>query len=223
MKHTLKAFAAHLPKRWQQELKRRYFASMIRRRRFATNELEYALLDGLVSPGDWVLDIGANIGAYTLRLSELAGADGRVIAFEPVPDTFELLAANTALLQSKNVTLINAAASDKAGVVGMTIPKFESGLDNFYMAHLSEQTLGLRVLCVTVDSLALPHPIRLAKIDAEGHELSVLKGMSGILRRDKPHLIVEDNSEDVLPYLIAFGYSSSKIEGSSNRMFRCGP
>jgi Methyltransferase FkbM domain len=91
------------------------------------------------------------------------------------------------------------------------------------MAHLSEQAVGLRVLCVTIDSLALPHPIRLVKIDAEGHELSVLKGMSGILRRDKPHLIVEDNSEEVLPYLIAFGYSSSKIEGSSNRMFRCGP
>ncbi len=222
MNDTLKAFAARLPRRWQQELKRRYFGSMIRRGRFDTNEPEYALLSSLVAPGDWVLDIGANIGAYTLRLSQLTGSDGRVIAFEPVPETFELLAAHAALCQPMNVTLINAAASDKACVVGMEIPKFASGLDNFYMARLSEKS-GFRVLCLTIDSLALPHPIRLAKIDAEGHELSVLRGMSNILRKDKPHLIVEDNSDQVPDYLSSFGYVSSKIEGSSNRMFRFTP
>lgn len=221
IKHRLKALAARLPERWQQELKRRYFASMIRRRRFGTNELEYALLDTFVSPGDWALDIGANIGAYTLRMSELVGDEGRVIAFEPVPESFELLAANAALCRARNVTLINAAASDSSCELGMEIPKFETGLANFYMARVSADPGGLRVLCTAIDSLGLPHPIRLAKIDAEGHELAVLRGMTNILKTDKPILIVEDNSSELQPYLADFGYSSQKLDGSSNRIFRC--
>ena len=220
MKNQLKSLAALLPKRWQQGLKRRYFAWLIRRQRFGISEPEYAVLGDLMAAGDWALDVGANIGSYTLKLAQLAGENGRVVAFEPVRETFELLAANVALLRTHNVTLINAAASDEAAVLGMAIPKFDTGLDNPYMAHLSETSASLRVLCVRIDALELPHPIRLVKIDAEGHELSVLKGMSGILRRDKPTLIVEDNSDDVAVYLRDFGYSSTKMAGSSNRVFR---
>ena len=223
MKQALKRVAARLPARWQQELKRRYFGSMIRRRRFGTNEKEYALLDTLVGRGDWVLDVGANIGAYTLRLSELVGAEGRVIAFEPVPETFELLAANAALAPAKNITLINAAASDSAREIGMEIPKFATGLSNFYMAHVSSESTGLRILCAPIDSLTFPHPIRLAKIDAEGHEVAVLRGMANILRKDKPVLIVEDNVPDLAPYLREFGYAAQKLEGSSNCIFRWVP
>src|SRR5688572_25618258 len=127
MKLFLKRIAARLPDRWQQELKRRYFRSEIRRGRFRTNEREYGLLSALVSPEDWVLDVGANIGHYTVRFSELVGKLGRVISFEPVPETFELLAANIALI-TPNVTLINAAASDSTRVIGMEIPRFDSGL-----------------------------------------------------------------------------------------------
>lgn len=47
-----------------------------------------------MAPGDWALDIGANVGHYTKRMSDLAGPEGRVIAFEPVPDTFAVLCAN---------------------------------------------------------------------------------------------------------------------------------
>src|SRR5689334_11447094 len=111
MSDFLKRTAARLPNRWQQQLKRILFASQIRGGRFYTSEAEYALLSRLVSPGDWVLDIGANVGHYTVRFSELVHREGRVFAFEPVPETFELLAANTALAALNNITLINAAAS----------------------------------------------------------------------------------------------------------------
>ena len=217
----VKKLAARLPKRWQQGLKRLRFGRQIRSRTFRTGEPEYDLLPGMISPGDWVLDIGANIGHYTVRFSELVGEQGRVISFEPVPDTFELLAANVALLPTKNVTLMNSAASDATRVVGIEIPKFvDTGLDNYYTAHLSEASSRLNVLCIAVDSLNLPHPLRLVKIDAEGHELPVPKGMRGLLERDHPILIIEDNDAEVADYLSEIGYSFEKIGESCNRLFR---
>ena len=88
----------------------------------------------LVSSGDWVIDIGANVGAYAYRLSELVGSTGRVFAFEPVPETMSLLAANLLRSPHQNVTLLNMAASDSTAVVRMNMPEFSSGLSNFYRA-----------------------------------------------------------------------------------------
>lgn len=220
MKSFAKRIAATLPTRIQQELKRIHFARQLKAKRFITDEKEYALLDTFVEPGDWVLDIGANVGHYTARLSDLVGPEGRVIAIEPIPNTFELLAANVARLAHQNVTLLNIAASDSTAVVGMTIPRFESGLDNYYMAHLSNEKSDLNVLCEPVDGLSLPRRVSLVKIDAEGHELSVLKGMRHVLQRDRPTLIVEDNVPEVIPFLQGLRYSSERLEGSSNRIFR---
>lgn len=220
MQALLKRLAAKLPARWQQELKRLYFDRQIRFGRFRTDEREYLLLDGLVQPGDWVLDIGANIGHYTARLSELVGERGRVIAFEPVPQTFELLAANVARLRWRNVTLLNLAASHETALAGMTIPKFASGLDNYYMARLTAKDASFRVLSTAVDALNLPSAVRLVKIDAEGHELSVLRGMIRLLSRDRPVLIVEESSADIVPFLRDYGYAAERLEGSSNLIFR---
>lgn len=224
VKSTLKSLAARLPGRAQQSLKRRYFASQIRRHRFRTNEPEYDLAETLLSEGDWALDVGANIGQYTLHFSRLVGASGRVIAFEPVPATFELLAANVSYSGARNATLINAAASDSARVLGMDIPKFETGPDNFYRSHLSPAGHDISVLCLPIDALDLPHRVRLVKIDAEGHDLHVLEGMRELLRRDRPILFIEDNSEreKIRALLAGLGYSMRRLPGSANTIFEAG-
>lgn len=223
MKGTLRKLAAKLPLRWQQELKRHYYSRKLRTASFRVGEPEWDLLPSLVSGGDWALDIGANVGHYTMRLSELVGEKGRVISFEPVPETFELLARHAAIASCRNISLINAAASESVGLSGMNVPT-DTSLNNYYRAQLSgsEQASGLQVLCLSVDSLALPHSITLAKVDAEGHELSVLLGMKGLLERDHPTIIVEDNDAGVLPFLEGLGYSSERLEGSINRVFRAG-
>jgi FkbM family methyltransferase len=173
MERILKSIAARLPLPIQQELKRLFFAYQIRRNRFITDEKEFAIVDRLISPGDWVLDIGANIGQYTKRFSELVGDAGRVIAFEPVPDTFELLTANVQRFRQKNVTLFNAAASDQCDALGMAIPTLTTGLSNYYAAHLAlghpvtPTANGLTVLTFPIGNLLFSHSIRLAKIDAE--------------------------------------------------------
>ena len=222
MIRTLKRIAARLPNRWQQELKRRRFARQIRAGTFRTGEPEFEALAGMVSAGDWVLDVGANIGHYTLRLAELVGPTGRVIAFEPVPDTFEVLSANAALAAAPNITLINAAASDAAAEVAMAVPRSpETGLADFYCAQIGgEGGMGYRVLAFPIDAFGFPRPIRLIKIDAEGHELAVLRGMEALLRRDGPVVIVEDNDPATVPFLEGLGYGSERREGSGNRVYR---
>ena len=96
LKDQFKRIASRLSPGTQNEMKRLQFAHQIRTNSFYTDEAEFSRLEEWVSEGDWVLGVGANIGHYTMKLSALVGPSGRVIAFEPVPATFELLAANAA-------------------------------------------------------------------------------------------------------------------------------
>ncbi|HET7200795.1 MAG TPA: FkbM family methyltransferase [Burkholderiales bacterium] len=215
----LKRLAAMLPNSWQHELRRRHFQRQIRLGRFHTDEKEYALLDTLLGEGDWALDIGANVGHYTMRMAELVGPSGRVIALEPVPDTFSLLAANTRLFAHANVSLLNVAASDRVLVSAMQIPRFASGLSNYYQARLGAGSGGLPVLTLPVDELSLPL-VRLVKIDVEGHELPALRGMRRLLARDHPTLIVETGSQETMNLLGSLGYALERLAGSSNLLCR---
>lgn len=212
----LKRVAARCPPATQHELRRLFFRRQIRGRAFLTDEREYGLLDTWLAPGDWVLDIGANVGHYTMRMSELVGTNGRVIAIEPVPETFALLAANVRLFAHANVSLLNAAVSDRTATVGMQIPRFDQGLPNYYQAHLTEDPAGLTVLSIPVDALALPARIKLAKLDVEGHELPALRGMRGLLERDHPVVIVETGSQATVDFLEGLGYATRRLPGSSN-------
>lgn len=215
----LKRIASHLPLRYQQELKRLHFRRQIGKGKFKTNEKEFDRLNEWVHTGDCALDIGANVGHYSARLSEIVGVTGRVFAFEPVPQTFELLSANMAQCHCRNITLLNVAASEATNVLGMNIPKFDTGLYNYYEAHLTKDGAGLSVVCFSIDSLNIPKPIKLAKVDVEGHEISVLKGMENLIKRDHPIFIIEGRSDEVASYLESFGYSFEEAEGSPNRIF----
>jgi len=220
MINNLKRLISHLPARYQQVLKRIYFKRQIKRGIFRSGEIEFDRLDEWVSAGDWVLDIGANVGHYSLRLSKIVGAAGRVISFEPAPQTFELLSANMSLSPYRNISLLNAAVSEAAGLAGLNIPKcIGTGLDNCYEARLTKDGTGLSVLCVAIDSLGIPKPVKLVKIDVEGDEISVLKGMKGLIGRDHPVLIIEGHSDELASYLGSFGYSFEETKGSPNRVF----
>lgn len=217
---VLKRIAAHMPGGMQQELRRLFFRSQIRGHRFLTDEKEYALLDTFLAEGDWALDIGANVGHYTLRMSELVGPAGRVIAFEPVPNTFSLLAANTRLFAHSNVSLLNVAASDGTAVAGVDIPNFAEGLTNYYQAHLTADAAALTILTLPIDALGLPARVKLVKIDVEGHELPVLRGMNKLIERDHPVLIVETGSQETSDLLRSHGYAIERLPGSSNLLCR---
>ncbi|MCW5662476.1 MAG: FkbM family methyltransferase [Piscinibacter sp.] len=215
-----KRTAAHLPHDWQQALKRRHFQREIQRDAFRTNEPEWERCAQWLSPGDWAIDVGANIGHYTKRFSDLVGAAGRVLAFEPVPATFELLAANAAQFAHANVTLLNLAASDESRLLGISIPQFDTGLKNYYGAALTEQATGLQVMTCPIDALGLPGRVRVVKVDAEGHDAVVLRGARQLLARERPVVVIETAAPEVDDMMRELGYVREVIPGSSNVIFR---
>lgn len=215
----MKRLAARLPLPWQEELKRIHHRRHIKRQTFGTSEPEFDLLASLVGPGDWVIDVGANVGHYTKRFSDLAGPLGRVIAVEPVPETFALLSANVGLFEHRNVTLLNVAASNSASIVTVNIPQFTTGLRNYYQAAIGSSAGDLRVLTLSLDSLGLSHGIKLVKIDAEGHDAAVVEGMEAILVRDRPALIVEDAEASMIERLARLGYRKQVQANSPNTVF----
>jgi FkbM family methyltransferase len=222
MYNLLKNLSSRLPKSIQQELKRLHYANQIRTNQFEGNEPEYDRLELWVKPGDWVIDIGANIGHYTMKLSRLVKNVGRVFAVEPVQDTFEQLAANASRFPYKNVTLINIAASDNEFVHSMKIPKMDdNGLDNYYMAQLIDDCTisDIRVYCMSLDCFHFPEKIKFIKVDVEGHELSTLKGMKNLITRDHPTIVVEGHTDEVISYLEMHGYEGYRFKGSPNTLY----
>jgi FkbM family methyltransferase len=220
---VLKRLAARLPARLQFELVSQLRAWQVWSGRFDAGEPEYSMLNDLVDKGDWVLDIGANVGHYTVELARLVGPTGRVIALEPVPEAFAHLAAAVARQGLKNVTLINAAGSSKLGLAAMHVPLGAHGLPSYYEARLGVEAGDLEVLTLPLDQLAFPHRVAFAKIDVEAHEVEVLRGMLGLLERDRPLLVIEESSSEIMEVLAGLGYTDEKIDRSPNRIFRPSP
>jgi FkbM family methyltransferase len=217
---VLKLIAAKLPHKWLTELKRIQYKRQINNGNFSSPEPEYQILADFIAHGDWVIDIGANVGHYTKRFSDLVGPEGRVIAFEPIPTTFSLLAANILEFDLPNVTLFNTALSSQSTIARMSIPDFESGLSNFYRANISsESDSPLTVLTLPLDSIINNHKIKLLKIDVEGHEAMALDGMMETIRKYHPVIILETGSSAIIEMLNIEGYKSQRLPGSPNMLF----
>lgn len=217
MKYLIKRMIAKLPESAQLELRRLFFQAQIRRGSFVPEEREIKRLGDWLRPGDLAIDVGANIGYYTLAMAHCVGSEGRVLALEPMPSTFDLLAGNVRASDVRNVTLMNVAASSTASIATMDLPMFaETNLANLYEARLSSKG-AFPVLCVPLDSIPLPAPVRLLKIDAEGHDLDVLEGAKGLIENHHPILIVEGSEQDaVADWIRERGYSIHTEPGSSN-------
>jgi FkbM family methyltransferase len=146
------------------------------------------------------------------------GKSGRVLVFEPVPSTVDLLVSNISRAAYQNLSIFNVAVSNKTDLLGMVVP--ENYPDSkYYRAHISNDTTSLNILSISIDSLNISHPVKLAKIDVEGHEISVLRGMESLLKRDFPILIVEGDSGEVNNYLASLAYVGKRIQGLVNQIF----
>lgn len=202
----LKKLSSLLSPAGQQELRRWKCRADMKAGRFRPRDPEFDLLPELVGQGDWVLDIGANVGYYALKLSELVGASGRVFAFEPISRTVEVLSHNSRYAVHDNITIIQAAAWDQPGILSFIVDLAPSGLPDYFTARSTSEGGNFSAFATTIDSLALPHRVSLAKIDVEGAERLVLRGMEALLRRDQPVLIVEGHESSLADYLAGFGY-----------------
>jgi len=169
-------------------------------RRFSEDdEIDIKVVRYLVRTGDSVIDVGANIGVYTVYLSKLVGPNGNVYSIEPIPPTFDILSNNVKKLGQRNVWLLNYAISDQCGSTKMEIPKYLSGGENYYQARIRENgnvpsmLRRFDVVTTSLDTLLFGSGrlITFMKIDVEGHESQVIKGSLGIIRKYKPALLIE--------------------------------
>jgi len=179
-------------------------------------EPEMAVLHSLVSVGQVVVDIGANVGFYTRLLSELVGPSGHVYSFEPVSDNYRVLSQVVGRGGLANVKTFFAAVDHQPGDNDMIIPD-KSDFTGFYQARLAmKEDSGRRqhVKVVSLDQLwndgILP-TVDFIKCDAEGSELGILKGGLRLLTKSKPSLLLEiqrKTSAEVFDLLHAVGYKS---------------
>jgi FkbM family methyltransferase len=156
---------------------------------------------GFLRPGSVVIDVGANLGQWTVPLARKVGTAGRVFAVEPAPRaaaSLESTLSASALYQAK---LIRCAIGDHDGVAEFAVPVVTSPLIDSGMARIGAACAGQEALQVplrSLDSLAAEHDLAaldLIKIDTEGHERRVLDGAADILRRHRPVLVIETGHE----------------------------
>ncbi|GAA4328302.1 FkbM family methyltransferase [Mucilaginibacter gynuensis] len=147
---------------------------------------DMAFLLHFLRPGDGFFDIGANVGSYTLLASGICRA--KSIAIEPVKATFEILGLNIALnLLHENVQLINAAVGAQQGTVSFSA---DEDTTNHVIAQ-DESKADIEVIqLVTIDSLLDQLQPDLIKIDVEGYETEVLKGMQQTLANPRLKAII---------------------------------
>ena len=138
-----------------------------------TSELK--LLKKIIKKGDYVVDIGANIGYYTLFFASLVGPTGKVFAFEPEPKNFSILKKNIENNLLDNVTIYQKAVGSKNKNIKMKIS------DSIGFHHISDHG-DLDVDCIRLDDHI--QNVNFIKIDAEGYEVEILKGMSNLLQRN---------------------------------------
>jgi FkbM family methyltransferase len=175
-------------------------------------------LKEFIPPGSTVVDIGANVGFFTLKFARWAGERGRVIAVEPDSENFAALAAKvSAAGLDGRVRLFQAAAAAEGGVVGFERNELHPG-DH----RIRPGGEGIRVRAVTVDDLVTEIGVPLVsliKIDVQGAELLVLEGARRTLGKMRPALFIEVDDRA----LGSFGSSAqallAHVEGAGYAMY----
>jgi FkbM family methyltransferase len=139
------------------------------------------------------VDIGANIGKYTVFMARKLAGKGRVLAIEPEPDNFAVLAKNIFLNRMyNNITAIDKACSDKEESAILYLQKKGSGSHSLYRPKKCWKEIRVRTMKLDdiVERLKIEN-IRLIKIDVEGAEAEVLRGAEKVLGKFHPDIIFE--------------------------------
>lgn len=230
---------AHLAVRWAPLLKTSKRSRVVRLREgfkllvdgtsqtgriaYATGDYEprvTRIMQALVRPGDTVVDVGANIGYFSIVAARAAGPTGHVLAFEPVPRVRQSLQANLRLNDLPNVSVHSEALSAASGEATFYLgPQLDTGLGSLRALADGEE---IRIRQVRFDDLwDGSRRVALVKIDVEGAELLVLEGMAECLARDRPEILLEvtdqylrglgSSAEALFTFLTSRGYSFYEI------------
>ena len=176
-------------------------------------DFELQLFSRLLEPGAIVLDIGANVGIYTLVAAQRVAPMGRVYAFEPDRENFALLKQNVAANGHTNVVLMQNAVSDRPGELRLYVNTHNRGDHRTYQADDTQQRDSYPVRAITIDE-ALPAHVTpsVIKMDIQGFELYALRGMRKTLER----------AERLLLFSEFWPYGLNAASGSSTTQYLAG-
>lgn len=206
--------------RIQHKLRRMHIIHEILHDRHA-REAEMALLKSLIAKGDYVADVGANVGIYTKELSGIVGPEGKVFSFEPVGENYDILTTLVRKACLENVSPFRVALGSSLAQCEIVIPNM-SGFTGYYWAHVAqpdEQGKREAIDVLTLDELHKRQIITrldFVKCDVEGGELRVILGGQQILQEQRPGWLVEvskDTSVQVFQALQGLGYRAFVFDG----------
>jgi FkbM family methyltransferase len=181
-------------------------------------------------PGDLFIDVGANIGYYTLLVSKLVGDTGKVVSIEALPEIFSILQENLKKNDARNVRIVNAAAWDKSEKVKIFTRQYGLSGTSTLMPewadgwHLEKQ---VEVEAKPLSAILTPEEMksaRLIKIDVEGAEWHVLSEMTSWLGETGADLEIAieisrsmmqaqgKSFENVLQLFSIFGFRGYRIQ-----------
>lgn len=144
---------------------------------------ETAFLKATIKKGQHVVDVGANIGYYTTLLASLVGEEGRVYAFEPDAENFELLKKNIAVNGFKNVVVENMAVSDAVKNIFLYYSG-DKGDQRIYDSRDGRQSRTIRATSLD-EYFTNGQQIDFLKMDIQGAEGLALRGMAATIRRSR--------------------------------------
>jgi FkbM family methyltransferase len=189
---------------------------------FETAEIDRACR--LAKPGSVAIDVGANVGMFTVALALAVGPRGRVLAVEPARDNVDLLKQNLELNRLQNVAVHELAIAAESGQVALQIgadPAFHSTTT---VVKAREGERSVMVQAETLDSVwidAGSPDVSFLKIDTEGGELGVIRSATRLLKTCRPPVLLEAKSHQRLRELdeifSPLGYSHAREPG-----FACG-
>ena len=176
--------------------------------------VQRALRD-LVRPGDTFFDVGANVGFFTILGARLVGPSGSVVAFEPQPESREALLSNIALNGFSNVLVDPRAISSSSGTAVLDWHNPPTARLVGGSQHRTNRSVSVDT--TSIDEFLIEHPSlapEVVKIDVEGHEIAVIRGMRRTLAEHGPVILCEMHrtNRDLASELASVGYRMRVLE-----------
>jgi len=156
-------------------------------------EFETQIVKKIIHEGSTVIDMGANIGYYTLIFARLVGSEGKVFAFEPDPENFHILKKNLEINNYQNVILEQKAVSNQSGKLRLYLDNKNKGAHTIFKPV--DNAPSVEINAITLDDYFrnFKGKIDFIKMDIEGGEAEAVEGMSSILNKDDIIIMTEFN------------------------------
>lgn len=199
-----------------------------------TSRAEYepattAVARRFINKGDLVLDVGANIGYYTVIFSEETGENGKVIAFEPDATNYSLLLKNLKVNGCTNVMAEQEAVADKTGRLELFLSLRSNGHHRIFAPHDAGKSVGVAAVALDDYFRETKTRVDFIKMDIEGAEPSALNGMRELLARSPTVKVITEfnptalaisgcTPSDYLYLLVNLGFEFYDINEKSRRL-----